>query len=192
MPFFFKGLPQRGKQTFWAMVMFLKVFVGSLIVFRLLVQREISQMHEHILHILRRRLPIVFCAKSSETFIAKICLYGIKPFDQNIQPEIEFFLIHQKRGLDIPLYQQVRVVVRPQVFRYLLELVYEENALTTLAWVWFANESEFGVLLHVGFKSTCLLRQKETNGRESKLLVEGFSHSVCYTTENFLPRHVFN
>ena len=68
-------------------------------------------MHEHVFQILGVRLLVVFSAKTGEPLIAKVSLDRVKPLNQNVEPEIEFLFVDQQWCLDIPLNEQVRMVV---------------------------------------------------------------------------------
>jgi hypothetical protein len=68
-------------------------------------------VHKHILHVLGIGLPIVFRAKPGETLVAQVGFYRIETLDQDIEAQVELFLVDQQRCLDVPLDQQVRVIV---------------------------------------------------------------------------------
>lgn len=194
VPLFLQSLPQGREQSLRASVATIgeEVLLRRFVVFRLFVERKVGQMHEHVLHILRIRLPIVLSAESGQSFVAQVRLNRIEALDQNVETQIEFLLVQENRRLDIPLHQQVRMMVGPQILGYPLELVNQENTLATFSGIGFANEREFGVLLHVGLERASFFGQKEADRRETKLLVKGLPHPVRDGAEHLLPRHVLH
>ena len=50
---------------------------------------------------------VVMSTKSGETFVAKICLYGVYTPDQNVQSTIELFLVQDQGIVDIPLNEEL-------------------------------------------------------------------------------------
>lgn len=92
MSFFLQGFPEGCQQPLGPLVVLLEVLIWSLVVLRLLVKREVGKMHEHILHVLGSGLPIVFSAKTCKTLVAKIGLYWVESFDQNIETQVKFLL----------------------------------------------------------------------------------------------------
>ena len=83
------------------------------------------------------------------------------------------------------------MTITPKILGYALELVDKEYAFAAFSRVGFADEREFGMLLHVHFQRLSFFRQQERYRAKAKLLVEGFSHSISNRAKNFLPGEVF-
>ena len=194
MTFFLQSDPQRREQPLGTGISTIgeEVLLGRFVVFRLFIESEIGEMHEHVFHILRRWLSIVLRAESGQSLVAQVRFNGVEASDENIETQIEFLLVQQNRRFDVSLDQQVRVMIGPQILGYAFELVNQENALTTFSRIGFANEGEFGMLFHVGLKGACFFRQQEADWCKSKLLVEGLSHPIGDGAEHLLPRHVLH
>lgn len=54
--------------------------------FGVLVEAEVSKVHEHILHVLFGRHLVVLGAKPHESFITEVSFNGVVASDEYIQP----------------------------------------------------------------------------------------------------------
>ena len=62
-------------------------------VIRVLIQREVSQVHIKILNVVMVRFRIIRSAKPRQALITQVRLQGINTFDDYIETEIEFLSI---------------------------------------------------------------------------------------------------
>jgi hypothetical protein len=105
---------RRKKSLRCVIVVFVEFIFWRDKVIRVLIQREICQVHKQVLNVNMVGLSIVRSAKPGESFITKVCLQWVDAFNDYIEPKIKLFLINKIRVLNVSLNKEVMSEGRPR------------------------------------------------------------------------------
>ena len=150
-------------QLFWWCLIILKLLAWCFEPLRILIQREISQMHIQILDIVVIWFFVIVCAESSKTLVAKICLNWINASDEDVNTAVELLLVENEWVVYVPLSQKF---VMEGWFWEISELFEQDNAITSTSFWWFGNKCLAWVLPHVMLKISNLIRKQKRVGHK--------------------------
>ena len=92
---FLESLPGCCQQPLTPLIIIEKILCRWLIIIGLLVQAEVGQVNEHILHIPCMWLLVVFRAQSSQALVCQVGPDRVKAYYQHIQSQVELLVVQE-------------------------------------------------------------------------------------------------
>ena len=99
-----QGDPKSRQKSFGAFVVLQKVLIRCLVVFRVLVQRKVGQVHEHVFHVVYSRLTVVIRAEAGQAFVCQVGLHGVEACDKYVEAQVKLLAIKEERSLNVTLH----------------------------------------------------------------------------------------
>ena len=122
-------------------------------------------------------------AKTGEAFLAYVSLNRVNPFNYYIETDVEFLVVKQKRIFNVPLDQEL---MGKRVFRQILELLDERDALASAAFGRLGDEALIGKVPHVQLQVVDFVGQQEGVGHKAVLIGEKTLQAANDDAENIL------
>lgn len=93
------------KQLLGALLVGRELLTRRLESLRVLVEREVRQVHVMIFDVMRVGLLVVVRTEACETFVAEVSLYGVDAANQHVQPAIKLLLVQNERIVNVALHE---------------------------------------------------------------------------------------
>ena len=144
-----------------------ELFLGRYEVVRVLIQREVSQVHIKILNVVVIWFRVVRRAKPRQALITEVGFQWIYAFDNYIEAKIEFLPIHQIRVFDVSLNQEVMCESRAWQF---IKFSYQKDSITSSTFGGLCYKCIIWVLSHVLFKFYDFIGQEKRSRCKCEVL----------------------
>lgn len=103
----YQGLDDICVELLRAFIVGLELLAWGLEPLRILVQREVGEVHIQVLDVLIVGLLVVVGTEPGQAFVAQVGLDGIHAFYDDVHAAVEFLLVEDERVIDVALCQEL-------------------------------------------------------------------------------------